>query len=57
MGYEQLGYVMNKFSERLPPFYLTAEDVTMELDQHRIQTTIIPKHRISRGSGGKNAVE
>ena len=50
-------YVLNKYSERSPPFHLTAEDVCMELDQFRIKPTTITKHRISRGLGGKNAVQ
>ena len=29
-------YVLNKYSERSPPFHLTAEDVCMELDNYRI---------------------
>ena len=55
MGDEQL-YV-EKYSERTPPFHLTAEDVTMELDQHRVLPTFSPKHMISRGLGGKHAVQ
>ena len=50
-------YVLNMYSERSPPFHLTAEDVSMELDHYRIQPTHITKHRISRGLGGKNAVQ
>ena len=50
-------YVLNKYSERSPPFHLTAKDVCMELDQRRINPTTITKHRISRGLGGKNAAQ
>ena len=50
-------YVLNKYSERSPPFHLAAEDVTMELDQHRILPTFVSKHRISRGLRGKNYVQ
>ena len=50
-------YFLNKYSERSPPFHLTVEDVCMELDHHRIKPNLITKHGISRGLGGKNAVE
>ena len=37
-------YVLNDYSERSPHFHLTAaEDITMELDQHRILPIFIIK--------------
>ena len=39
-------YGLNKYSERSPPFHLTAEDVCMELDNYRIKPTSFTKHRI-----------
>ena len=50
-------YVRDKYSERSPPFHLTAEDVCMNLNNYRIKPTTITKHRISRGLGGNNAVQ
>ena len=50
-------YVLKKNSERSLPFHPTAEDVCMELDQHCIKPASFTKHRISRGVGGKNAVQ
>ena len=50
-------YVLYKYSERSPPFHLTAEDVCMKLDNNCIKPTTITKYRISRGLGGNNAVQ
>ena len=41
-------HVLTKYSERSPPFHLTAEGVSMELDNYRITRTLVTKHRISR---------
>lgn len=45
-------YVMHKFAEMAPPFYLCADDVEIELDVERAQPVKINAHRISRGPGG-----
>ena len=50
-------YILNKYSERSPRFHRTAEDVCMELDNYRIKPIFVTTHRISRGLGGKNAVQ
>ena len=42
-------YVLDTYSERSPPFQLTAKDVCMELDNYRIKPTTITKQKISRG--------
>ena len=50
-------YVLNKFSQQAPPFYLTSEDVEIELDTERAQPLRVVAHRISRGPGGTLAVQ
>lgn len=50
-------YVMNKYSEVLPSLHLTGENVTRELDTHRILPEKLVKHRLSRGVGGELAVK
>lgn len=50
-------YVLNKYSEISPPFHLTADDVTAELDTHRVTPQKLTKHRLTRGLGGKVAVQ
>ena len=49
-------YVLNQYSERSPPFHLTAEDVR-GLDTHRLEPLNISMHRLCRGLGGKIAVQ
>ena len=50
-------YVLNKYSEISPPFHLTTDDVTAELDTHRVTPRTLTKHRLTRGLGGKIAVQ
>lgn len=50
-------YVLHKFAALAPPFYLTADDVEIDLDVARAQPTKITAHRISRGPGGKIDVQ
>ena len=45
-------YILNKYSALSPPFNLTAEDVTTELDTYRVTPCNIAKHRLTRGLGG-----
>ena len=49
--------VMTKYSELSPSLHLTAEDVTRELDTHRVLPEKLVKHRLARGVGGKLAVQ
>ena len=49
-------YVLNKYSEMSPPFHLTTDDVTAELDTHRMPCTLT-KHRQTRGLGGEISVQ
>ena len=44
-------YVLNKYSEISPPFHLTTDDVTAELDAHRVTPRKLSKHRLTRGLG------
>lgn len=50
-------YVLNKYSEISPPFHLTTDDVTAELETHRVTPRTLTKHRLTRGLGGKIAVQ
>ena len=50
-------YVLNKYSEISPPFHLTTDDVTAELNTHRVTPRKLSKHRPTRGLGGKIAVQ
>ncbi len=50
-------YVLNKYSELVPPYHLTREDVGEELDERRILPFKISRHRICRGLGGKVTVQ
>ena len=52
MSWEICSYVLNKFAELAPPFYLTTEDVDIELDTQRAQPLKIKAHRLNRGPGG-----
>ena len=52
MPWEICSYVLNKFAELAPPFYLTTEDVDIELDTQRAQPLKIKAHRLNRGPGG-----
>ena len=50
-------YVLNKYSDILPLFHLTTDDLTSELDTHRVMPRKLSKHRLTRGLGGKIAVQ
>ena len=51
-------YVLNKYSAISPPFHLTADDdLIAELDTHRVTPRKITKHRLTRGLGGRIAVQ
>ena len=50
-------YVLNKYSEISPPFHLTNDDVNAELDKHRVTPRKLSKRRLTRGLGGKIAVQ
>ena len=50
-------YVLNKYSELLPPFHLTTDNVTAELDTYRVTPPVLTKHRLTRGLGGIIAVQ
>ena len=41
-------YVLNKQSKILPPFHLTTDDVTTELDTRRVTPRNLSKHRLTR---------
>ena len=49
---EICSYVLNNFAKLAPPFYLTTEDVDIELDTQRAQPLKIKDHRLNRGPGG-----
>lgn len=49
-------YVLHRFAHIAPPFYLTSDDVTLEMDITRAEPTHIIAHRISRGPGGTMTV-
>lgn len=57
LPWELCSYVMHKFAQLAPPFYLTAEDVEIELDVERAQPVKTNAHRISRGPGGTSDVQ
>ena len=48
--------VLNKYLEILPSFHLRIDDVTAELDTHRVRPRTLTKHRLTRGLSGKIAV-
>ena len=50
-------YVVTKFSEISPLFRLTTDDVTAELDTHRVTSRKLGKYRLTKGLGGKIAVQ
>ena len=50
-------YVLNKYSEISPPFHLTTDDVTAELDPHHVTPRRLSKHRPTRGLGGEIPVQ
>ena len=50
-------YVLNKYSEISPPFYVTTDDVTAELDTYCVTPRTLTKHRLKRGLGGKIAMQ
>ena len=50
-------YVVNKYSEISPLFHLTTDDVPAELDTHRVTPRKLNKDRLTRGLGGKIAVQ
>lgn len=45
-------YVFNKCSEIPPPFHLMTDDVTAELDTHRVTPQTRYKHDLGYGMGG-----
>ena len=45
-------YVLNEFSELTPLFYLTTDNVDIELDFQRAKPLKIKAHRFNRGPGG-----
>ena len=42
-------YVRNKYSDLSPPFHLTADDVSMEMDSYRVTPRSIVSYRVLRG--------
>ena len=50
-------YDLNKYSELSPPFHLTTDDVTAERDTYRVTPRVLTKYRLTRGLGGKIAVQ
>ena len=50
-------YVLNKYSDLSPPFYLTVDDVNMETDSYRVIPRSIVSHRILRGFPGTVSVQ
>ena len=49
--------MLNKYSELSPPFHLMTDDMTAYLDTQRVTPRSLPKHRLTRGLGGKIAVQ
>ena len=52
LPWEICAYVLHRFADMAPPFYLTTDDVEIELDVARAQPVSISGHRLSRGPGG-----
>ena len=52
MPWQLSSYVLNKFSELAPPFYLTTDDLDIELDSQRAKPLKIRAHRLNRRPGG-----
>ena len=50
-------YVLNKYSYLSPPFHLTADDVSMEIDPYRVTPRSIVSHRVLRGFSGTVSVQ
>ena len=57
LSWAMSNYIINKHSELSPPFHLTTDDVTAELDTHRVTPRTPTRHRLTRGMGGKIAVQ